>query len=116
MNYFARIMYPLLTPDGRYLVVPERLWRAANPHFPADVRDGLGRKLMEARRDVAAALRSSDAHSLERARNAVHAAKVALGERGEAWLTDGAKDHNRHLVKNRHYESWYEHQKNTNAS
>ena len=23
-----------LTPDGRYLVVRERLWRAVNPHLP----------------------------------------------------------------------------------
>lgn len=104
-------MDPLLTPDGRYLIVRDRLWRAANPHLPADVRDGLVRNLMQARRDVAAALRSQDPHALSRARRDVHAAKVGLGERGVAWWTDGAKDYNRHLVKNSPYARWYEQRK-----
>jgi hypothetical protein len=34
-------------------------------------------------------------------------AKVALGERGPVWWSDGAPDFNRHLVKNTPYRSWY---------
>ena len=37
------------------------------------------------------------------ARAKVHAAKVALGERGPVWWDDGAPDYNRHLVKNTPY-------------
>ena len=41
--------YPT-TPDGRYFVVRGRLWRKANPNLPVDVRDGLVKQLMNARR------------------------------------------------------------------
>lgn len=100
-------MIPRLTPDGRYLIVRGRLWRAANPHLPAATRDALVRQLMHARRAVKTALRSGDTVSLREARAAVDAAKVALGERGPVWWTDGAKDVNRHLVKNTPYAGWY---------
>jgi hypothetical protein len=100
-------MKPRHTPDGRYLVVRGRLWRAANPHLPAVRRDALVQALMQARRDVKAALRNDDAASLRQARDAVHAAKQALGERGPVWWQDGAKDYNRHLVKNTPYADWY---------
>ena len=91
------------TPDGRYIVVRGRLWRAANPHLPDAVRDGLVRQLMDARRAVRAALRTSDDGRLARARAAVEAAKVALGERGPVWWDDGAPDYNRFLVRNSPY-------------
>lgn len=99
---------PLLTPDGRYLVVRGRLWRAADPHLPADVRAALVGELMRARREVGAALRTRDTARLAAARAAVHAAKVSLGERGPVWWTDGAKDFNRHLARNTPYAAWYE--------
>ena len=95
------------TPDGRYIVVRGRLWRAANPSLPADVRDALTRQLMDARRRVGAALRTGDTVSLRQARADVHAAKVALGERGPPWWTDGATDFNRHLAKNSPYAQWF---------
>lgn len=98
---------PLLTPDGRYLVVRGRLWRAANPGLPAEVRAALVGELMRARRDVGAALRTRDTARLAAARAAVHAAKVSLGERGPVWWTDGAKDFNRHLARNTPYAGWY---------
>lgn len=97
-----------VTPDGRYLVVRGRLWRAANPALPASTRDALVRQLMHARRDVKAALRSDDPVSLRKAREDVQAAKVALGERGPVWWTDGARDYNRHMVKNTPYAEWHE--------
>jgi hypothetical protein len=96
-----------VTPDGRYLVVRGRLWRTANPNLPAAERDALTRQLMDARRRVGAALRAGDTESLRNARADVHAAKVALGERGPVWWTDGAKDFNRHLAKNSPYAEWF---------
>lgn len=98
---------PRLTPDGRYLIVRGRLWRAANPHLPAAERDALVQQLMHARRAVKNALHAGDAIRLREARAAVDAAKIALGERGPVWWTDGAKDFNRHLVKNTPYAGWY---------
>lgn len=98
---------PLFTPDGRYLVVRGRLWRATNPALPAGEREALTRKLMEARRAVAAARRAGDAEALRAARRGVDDAKVALGERGPVWWTDGAPDYNRRLARNTPYAAWY---------
>ena len=96
-----------VTPDGRYIVVRGRLWRAANPHLSAETRTTLTGALMDARRRVGAALRSGDPDALRAARVDVHAAKVALGERGPVWWTDGAKDYNRHLARNSPYAEWF---------
>jgi hypothetical protein len=98
--------YPL-TPDGRYMVVRGRLWRVANPNLPPEEREALVRALMAARRQVKAALAADDARALAAARRSVDAAKVSLGERGSVWWHDGAKDYNRHLVKNTPYRQWY---------
>jgi len=97
------------TPDGRYLIVRGRLWRAANPHLPDIERAALVQQLMHARRAVKAALGANDPPALRRARDAVDAAKTALGERGPVWWTDGAKDCNRHLVKHTPYAAWHAH-------
>lgn len=80
---------PLFTPDGRYLIVRHRLWRAANPGLSAEARTELVNALMTARRNVRIALRTKDDTRLAQARAAVHAAKIALGERGPVWWTDG---------------------------
>ena len=98
---------PLFTPDGRYLIVRHRLWRAANPGLSAEARSGLVNALMAARRQVGIALRNKDDARLAQARAAVDAAKIALGERGPAWWADGARDFNRYLVKNTPYAQWY---------
>ncbi len=100
-------MEPVLTPDQRYIIVRGRLWRAANPHLPAEVRTQLVGQLMDARREVKAAQQQGDQTRLTAARAAVDKAKIALGERGPVWWTDGAKDFNRHLVKNTPYADWY---------
>jgi len=99
---------PLFTPDGRYIVVRGRLWRASNPSLSAEVHTALAYDLAAARRAVKAALRLSNPDLLAAARAAVNAAKIALGERGPPWWTDGAKDYNRYLVKNTPYAEWYE--------
>lgn len=100
-------MDPLFTPDGRYLIVRGRLWRATNPGLDAGVRSGLVEMLMEARREVGIALRKKDGERLARARAAVDAAKVSLGERGPVWWTDRARDFNRCLAKNTPYAAWH---------
>ncbi|WP_282276333.1 hypothetical protein [Stenotrophomonas sp. PS02297] len=98
---------PLLTPDGRYLVVRGRLWRATNPQLPEAQRQAAVRQLMAARREVGRARRQGDAQALARAGEAVDAAKRALGERGPVWWDDGAPDYNRHLAKNTPYATWH---------
>lgn len=96
-----------LTPDGRYLVVRGRLWRASNPALSDDARRDAVSALMDARRAVKHARQTQDADALARARRAVDAAKHALGERGPVWWTDGAPDYNRHLAKNTPYADWF---------
>ena len=51
--------------------------------------------LMAARRDKGSAIRLGDENAREAARARVNAAKVALGERGVVWWTDGSPDYNR---------------------
>lgn len=97
---------PPVTPDGRYIVVRGRLWRRANPDLPEARRQALVEALMTARRAVKAALRGSP-EALAGARAQVDAAKVALGERGAPWWTDGAPDYNRRLARNTPYAEWY---------
>jgi hypothetical protein len=99
-----------ITPDGRYFVVRGRLWRRTNPDLPAERREALVRELMNARRAVKAALRSGVAAELALARKAVDEAKVALGERGPVWWSDGTPDLTRHKVKNSPYADWYQQQ------
>lgn len=102
----AQSPYPV-TPDGRYFVVRGRLWRCTNPSLPPEERNRLTDELMVARRDVGRAKRAGDAALMRDARRRVHAAKVALGERGPTWWDDGAPDYNRHLVKNTPYAEWH---------
>ncbi len=98
--------YPV-TPDGRYFVVRGRLWRTADPALPEQACARLTSELMTARRAVQAAGRNGDAAAMRSARAAVDAAKVALGERGPVWWSDGAPDYNRHLAKNTPYATWF---------
>lgn len=95
-----------VTPDGRYFVVRGRLWRLSNPALSDDERRRLVSELMSARSAVRTA--RADAEALKAARDRVHAAKVALGERGPAWWTDGAPDLNRKLARNTPYAAWYD--------
>ena len=99
--------YPV-TPDGRYFVVRERLWRMANPALDEEAKARLVSELMAARRDVGAALKAGDAADEKSARARVDSAKHALGERGAPWWDDGAPDLNRHMVRNTPYADWYQ--------
>ncbi|MFC8228309.1 hypothetical protein [Streptomyces sp. NPDC057287] len=76
---------PERTPDGRYIVVKGRRWRATDPGIPEDIAAGLRRHLMSARRAVGAARRAEDEAAERAARSRVQTAKVALGERGTPW-------------------------------
>ena len=73
------------TPDGRYVVIDGRRWRATDPLIPEDVAAGLRKELMSARRAVGAALKAQDAAAERAARDRVQQAKTALGERGTPW-------------------------------
>ncbi len=78
-------MEPERTPDGRYIVVNGRKWRASDPGLPVGRRQELVNELMDARRAIGAAKRADDHEAERAARDRVHAAKVALGERGTPW-------------------------------
>lgn len=92
------------TPDGRYFLVKDRLWRCSNPHLPEAERQSLVNDLMAARSSVRHASNDLD---LRAAKNRVDQAKIALGERGPVWSTDGAPDVNRYHPKNTQYADWW---------
>ena len=95
------------TPDGRYFVVKEQLWRCSNPALDEDERQRWVNDLMAARRDVKTAKASGDPDQMKAARSAVQTTKVGLGERRPVWWKDGAPDFNRHKVGNTPYAQWY---------
>ena len=101
----ASAHYPV-TPDGRYFVVRGRLWRRSDPGLSEADRAHQVSELMKARRAVRTAL-AANGEGLKAARGAVDAAKVALGERGAVWWTDGAPDLNRHMARNTPYADWF---------
>ncbi len=98
--------YPI-TPDGRYFLVRGCLWRCSNPTLAEDVRAALTRELMAARMAKGRAMRAGDSDGKEAARQRVDAAKVALGERGPPWWTDGAPDYGRRMARNTPYADWF---------
>lgn len=73
------------TPDGHYVVIDGRRWRATDPSLPEERRQELVDELMSARRAVGAAKRAQDPDAENAARARAHAAKVGLGERGPKW-------------------------------
>jgi hypothetical protein len=94
------------TPDGRYFVHKERLWRCTNPNLDEATRQKSVSDLMTARRDVSAAKRADDESALADARRRVNAAKISLGERGPTWWDDDT-DFTRYLIKNTPYADWW---------
>jgi len=95
------------TPDGRYFVVKEQLWRCSNPALDETERQRLVNDLMAARRAVKAAKASGDTGEMKEARAAVDVAKIGLGERGSVWWDDGQPDLNKRKVTNTPYAEWY---------
>ena len=84
-----------------------RLWRASDPNLSEEERQCHVDELMRARSAVGRAVRSGNTLDEKAARAQVHAAKLALGERGPVWWGDGAPDENRKLVKNSTYADWW---------
>ncbi|MHA6783032.1 hypothetical protein ACVGOW_18840 [Pseudonocardia saturnea] len=78
-------MDPPRTPDGRWIVVDGRRWRATDPELPAGLRAALQHHLGVARSAVRQAKKSGDDAALRAARDRVATAKRGLGERGEPW-------------------------------
>ena len=73
---------PERTPDGRYVVIDGRRWRATDPDIPEERAAELRRVLMAWRREVR---RTKGTDEERTSRAGVQAAKVALGERGTPW-------------------------------
>ncbi|MFJ3981266.1 hypothetical protein [Streptomyces fungicidicus] len=76
---------PQRTPDGHFVVIGGRKWRATDPLIPEEAAARLRRHLMSARRAVRSATTAGDAQAERAARARVDRAKVALGERGAPW-------------------------------
>ena len=79
-RYHRPVDGPVPTDDGRHVVINGRRWRATDPAIPEDRRAELTRILMAWRREVRRTMGTAQEKS---ARAGVHAAKVALGERGD---------------------------------
>ena len=73
------------SPDGRWIVVDGRRWRAADPELPEQVRVRLLHHLGTARSAVRTAKRTDDDAAVTASRARVGAAKRGLGERGTPW-------------------------------
>ncbi len=89
-------------------MVRGRLWRCSNPALSGEERQRWTDALMQARRAKGAAMRLRDREAREAARQRVDEAKIALGERGAPWWSDGAPDWNRHMARNTPYAEWFE--------
>ncbi|MFD7709305.1 hypothetical protein ACFV6E_08190 [Streptomyces sp. NPDC059785] len=82
------------TPDGHFVIIKGRKWRATDPAIPEETAARLRRHLMSARRAVRSATTAGDARAERAARARVNRAKTALGERGTPWW-DQAEDERR---------------------
>jgi hypothetical protein len=99
--------YPT-TPDGRYFVVRGRLWRCTNPNLDEATRERLTHELMMARRDVDTQKKRNDVRAEKWAHAQVNRLKIALGERGAVWWSDGEPDYTRHKPATTPYAAWYD--------
>ncbi|WUH57585.1 hypothetical protein OG432_34645 [Streptomyces sp. NBC_00442] len=86
---------PEHTPDGHFVVIDGRKWRATDPILPENIASQLRKHLMAARRSVRAALSRGDDAAVRNARRRVQRAKVALGERGTPWWEQSADERRR---------------------
>lgn len=98
------------TPDGRYFIAKNRLWRCTDPRLGEDQKRTHIKELMKARRAVRTAQQQEDDDALRQARDAVQAAKEALGERGPVWWDDDAPDEGGLAAHNSSYAKWWESQ------
>ncbi|MFG3280344.1 hypothetical protein [Streptomyces sp. NPDC048111] len=87
--------HPPHTPDGHFVIIKGRRWRATDPMLPEDTASRLRKHLMAARRAVRAALSDGDEAAERSARERVQLAKVALGERGTPWWEQSHEERRR---------------------
>lgn len=87
------------------MVVRGRLWRVSNPALDPAYHKQLVSDLMAARREIRQA--AGDPVRVARARKVVERSKIALGERGPVWWSDGAPDYNRRMAVNTPYAEWF---------
>jgi uncharacterized protein len=80
------------TPDGHYVIIKGRRWRATDPQLPEETAQLLRSELASARRAVGVALRAGDAVAERTARDRVQQSKIALGERGTPWWEQSAAE------------------------
>ncbi|MDA9918458.1 hypothetical protein N9D37_01035 [Erythrobacter sp.] len=106
------VRYPV-TPDGRYFVAKNRLWRCTDPNLSEDWRESLMSDLGKARALVKNT--RGDTDGLAAARRKVHTAKIGLGERGPVWWTDGALDQTGKAPNNSTYSDWWAAHDNTKS-
>jgi hypothetical protein len=90
---------PERTPDGRFIVVGGRRWRAADPELPDEVRAELQQHLGRARSAVRTTRAAGDADAEAAARRRVGLAKHGLGERGTPWWEQSAEDRERRWTR-----------------
>lgn len=95
------------TPDGRYFIAKDRLWRCTDPRLTDDEKRLHIKALMKARRAVRTAQQQGDEEALRQARASVQEAKEALGERGPVWWQDGAPDEGGLAPRNSSYAQWW---------
>lgn len=86
---------PEKTPDGRFVVIGGRRWRATDPSLPEEAAARLRSHLMAARRAVRSATSAGDPGAERTARARVHRAKIALGERGTPWWEQSGDERRR---------------------
>ncbi|UTA80816.1 hypothetical protein J4377_04840 [Halomonas sp. XH26] len=95
------------TPDGRYFIAKNQLWRCTDPRLSDDEKRTHIKTLMKARRAVRNAQQQNDEIALRQAREAVQSAKKLLGERGPVWWQDGAPDEGGLAPHNSSYAEWW---------
>lgn len=86
-------------------MVRHRLWRCTNPALKKERVEQLESDLGKARSDIRKFRDDHDRLKATRAR--MNAAKIALGERGPVWWSDGAPDYNRKHPKNTPYRDFW---------
>lgn len=101
-----RLRHPV-TPDGRYFLAHGKLWRRANPALPEHERARLVSELIRARCAAGHARRSGDAQAESAARREVETIRIALGQRGTPWWSDGGADLHRQRAQETHYREWF---------
>ncbi|MGN6693207.1 MAG: DUF3253 domain-containing protein [Aquihabitans sp.] len=90
------------TPEAdapHFMEIDGRRWRTTDPSIPEAFRAELVHELMRARRAVGVLKKAGDDELLADARRQVHAAKVALGERGEPWWDEPTDDGRRSRIE-----------------